>query len=119
MDGHGKQPGLTPGGGAGRSEKLLGGGPEGGYRGGAAYREDTDPGRGRGALREPTERGPKGGYSDGESAFGVGTTKAEDKALGGSGIGIGSAPGIGTAKAEDKAPGGSDIGEAGDKAPGG
>ena len=34
MDGHGEQPGLTPGGGAGRSENLQGRGPEEGYRGG-------------------------------------------------------------------------------------
>ena len=28
MDGHGEQPGPNPGGGAGRSENLQGGGPE-------------------------------------------------------------------------------------------
>ena len=33
MDGHGEQPGLTPGGGAGRSENLQGGGTEEGYSG--------------------------------------------------------------------------------------
>ena len=67
MDGRGEQPGLTPGGGAGRSENPQGG-PEEGYRGEPAlqvpYRGGTALQGGQGSA----EVVPRGGLQ-GRQAF--------------------------------------------------
>ena len=64
MDGHGGQPGLTPGGGAGRSENLQGGGPEEGYRGDRPTRRTPTQGGGAGRpenLQRGVQRKATGG----------------------------------------------------------